>query len=143
MAVEVISTLEQLKTAYRKHYKHSKIDKPDISHCLLLVYAVECGLKAQYLQDNNGKSTQDFTSLPVSKKYSNDHKYGHGHSILEWVKEIKMPATIIGTFKDDDTRPLKQLHERLRYGVFSPNLEKPQIDLLNKIAKALHFSLNS
>jgi hypothetical protein len=137
MALEVISTVEQLKTAYRKHYKYSKVDKQDISHCLLLVYAVECGLKAQYLQDHNGKTTQDFTSLPVGRKYSNDHKYGHGHSILDWVRELKIPANIIDTFKDDDKRPLKQLHERLRYGVFSPNGEKAQIDLLTKIAEAL------
>lgn len=133
---EVISSVTQLMSAYRKHYNSSKAEKEDISHFLLLFYAVECGVKAQYLKDYNGKTTDDFTTLPTKKKY------GHGHHILDWLKELNIPATV-GHFKDDENRPLFDLHERLRYGVFSERLEKDQIAFLKKIAAGLHQSLNS
>ena len=134
---EVKSSLTQLISAYQKHYKYSKIgNKEEISHYLLLFYSVECGIKAQYLKDYNGKTTEDFINLPTRKQY------GHGHDILKWLKELKIPA-LIGDYKDNESRPIIQLHERLRYGVFSPQFEKEQIVLLKKIASFLTESLNS
>ncbi|MEY4905086.1 MAG: hypothetical protein RLZZ292_2901 [Bacteroidota bacterium] len=136
---EVISTLTQLIDAYKKHHKHSKTNKKEeISHYLLLFYAAECALKAQYLKNYNGKTTEDFLRLPINQKY------GHGHDILKWAKELNIPATVV-KFKEkpDAARPLIQLHERLRYGVFSLRLEKEQIDALKNIVDHLKDSLNS
>lgn len=136
---EVHSKVSQLIAAYQKHHKCSQIEKEQTSHQLLLFYAVECGLKAQYLMNYNRQSTEDFTNLmPI-----NNEKYGHGHDILSWVKSLNMPATIIGDFKDNNKHPLKQLHERLRYGVNMPQDDKKQVVLLKRIADALKESLNS
>ena len=128
---EVISKVTQLISAYNKHYKYSKIPQEQISHHLLLFYAVECGLKAEYLKTQGAQSTADFiNSFP-------NNKYGHGHNILEWVKELKLPASI-GSFTDNNNPlPLIQLHERLRYGTFSSVKEKDQIIILKNIAVAL------
>ena len=136
---EVISTLTQLIDAYKKHHKHSKTEnKEEISHYLLLFYAVECALKAQYLKDYNGKTTEDFVTLPTKQQY------GYGHDILKWSKELKIPANVINfEEKPNAPRPLIKLHERLRDGVFSPKLEQDQIAALKSIANHLKDSLNS
>ncbi len=85
-----ISSLTQLIDAYKKHHKHSKTEnKEEISHYLLLFYAVECALKAQYLKKYTGKSTKDFITLPIGKQY------GHGHDILKWIKELGIPASVV------------------------------------------------
>ena len=128
---DVVSRVTQLISAYQKHHKYSEIPQKQISHHLLLFYAVECGVKALYLEENNGQSTADFVNFFPNKKY------GHEHSILDWVKELNIPANIVSGFTDDHKLPLVQLHQRLRYGTFSPVLEKNQIIFLKNIAVAL------
>jgi len=108
---EVTSTLTQLVKAFKTHYKYSVSTKEEMSHILLLFYAVECGLKAKYLKEFNGTSTADFETLPVLKKY------GHGHNLWQWAVELKIPN--MGFKNDDKNRPISQMHERLRYGSYN------------------------
>ena len=85
---EVVSTKDQLKRAYKAHKKHSTTSNEDISHLLLLFYAVECGLKARYLWENKLSSTSDFETSNLNRKY------GHGHDIFMWCKVLKIPRRL-------------------------------------------------
>jgi hypothetical protein len=137
MAIEVTPTLNQLRNAYKEHFNCSQAEKEKISHHLLLCYAVECGLKAQYLHEQfclPTDTTAEFTRL-LGKPH------GHGHDILRWSKDIKLPNLAETEFQQDSARPLIELHQRLRYGMFSQNLEKQQIMFLKTIAKLLKQAL--
>jgi hypothetical protein len=130
---DINSTLSQLIFAFKTHGKNSRT-KEDISHWLLLFYCVECGLKAKYLKGFNGLTTDDFESLPIKKKY------GHGHDLSAWIKELKIPN--VGYIDDKNNRPIVRMHERLRYGTFtSASLEQSQINflkaMLNHLSKQL------
>ena len=129
---DVKSTLTQLIKAFKIHGNNSIASKEEISHLLLLFYAVECGLKAKYLKEFNGNSTSDFESLLAKK-------YGHGHNIWQWVIELKMPNM---GFKNDNNRPISQMHERLRYGSYNETaLEISQKNFLKSITAVLKKEL--
>ncbi len=130
MIEEINSTHTQLIGAFKKHHKFSQVEPEHISHYLLLFYAVECGLKAKYLKENGGNSTKDFETLPISKRH------GYGHDIVEWQKLLRIPN--FGYSDDSDERPIKQMHERLRYGAFNlSQKEKSQIKFLKDLATEL------
>ena len=121
-------TLTQLVGAFRKHYAFS-LNEDEISHILILFYAVECGLKANYLKKYNRLNTDDFEILPVNRKF------GHGHDLIAWVKDLKIPA--LGYIDDRKNKPIVQMHERLRYGTYSPKTEKSQVEFLRNLSAYL------
>ncbi|WP_160715078.1 hypothetical protein [Chitinophaga solisilvae] len=125
-------TLTQLIGAFKKHYAFSSKDD-QISHLLILFYAVECGLKAKYLKKYNRLNTDDFETLPVNKKY------GHGHDIYAWVKDLKIPA--LGYIDSRTNKPLVQMHERLRYGTYSAGTENLQVKFLRDLSLYLKKEL--
>ena len=131
----VHSTLTQLTSAYKAHYKlYKTASPPEPSHLLLLFYAVECGLKAYYLQENRLLSTEDFESPTMNK-------YGYGHKLAEWVQEVRMPASAI-SFVDDPNDPIENMHEKLRYGVSLSHLtQKKQVDFLQQVINQLKGKL--
>lgn len=132
---EIISTVSQMVSAFKKHYKISSPvgSTQEHSHLLLLFYAVECGLKAKYLREYNALNTSAFNALPVGKKY------GHGHNIWEWVKALKLPDN---GFMDDKNVPILQMHEKLRYGTFSTGtIGNKQITFLKYLASILNKGL--
>ncbi|MEY4934560.1 MAG: hypothetical protein RIS64_919 [Bacteroidota bacterium] len=138
---DIHSGVSELVKAARKHYKFATVDiaKEDISHNLLLVYAVECGLKAQYLRKHSKISTAAFIDLPSFKV--DNKKYGHEHDIMKWVKELSLPAHVKGSFRDSGNYPLESLHQRLRYGIVlrgrDMDSQKEQIAFLKRIMEAL------
>lgn len=66
----------------------------------------DTNVKTQYLKTQNAQSTADFINFFPNKKY------GHEHNILEWAKELNMPANIVSSFKDNNRFPLVQLHAK-------------------------------
>ena len=130
---DVNSSLTQLVGAYKKHLKFSQTDKKEeISHYLLLFYAVECALKAKYLKDKNSNSTEDFRLLGLSK-------HGYGHNLLEWQKALKMPNF---WYSEDVNMPIVQMHERLRYGTFgNSQKEQDQVKFLKDLVQCFKNNL--
>lgn len=125
---KIDSTVEQLIHAYKKHYKNSKVEKEDISHQLLLFYAVECALKAKFLKDNRQKSTACFEAMGMAQ-------HGYSHDIAALQKLLKLPEF---GYKDTPHTPIKHMHQKLRYGLFgSTQPEKEQVKFLKELAAHL------
>jgi hypothetical protein len=124
---DINSSISQLVGAFKKHYKNSTTTQEEISHWLLLFYAIECGLKAKYLRDKKLRDTADFESAGLNK-------HGYGHHITEWQRQLKLPNF---GYEDDKTLlPIVQMHERLRYGIFGSSArEKEQIKYLKDLAQ--------
>jgi len=114
MSKEVKADAQQLKGAFRSHNKIIKESKNNDSPSLELLrfYACECALKALYIQKNNLRDTGDFEHV----KGFHGKKYGHGHDILKWLGELKLP-NFAASFKDKEKDPLIKCHQKLRYGV--------------------------
>jgi len=108
---EVKATYLQLKGAFKNHGKVSEEgERP--SHHLLKFYANECGLKALFMKDNNLDDTSEF----AGKVGKSSEKYGHGHDLISWINEMKIPGFVI-PFEDNENDPIVKVHEKLRYGV--------------------------
>lgn len=107
---EIKATIPQLKGAFKTHGRASE-DGDKISHRLLQFYANECGLKALFLRENKLPDTGAFMTK-IGKKY------GHGHDLVRWMSELKMPGFTL-QYSDHDQDPVRQVHEKLRYGVES------------------------
>ena len=75
----------ELRKAYRQHSRCAQTGS-EISHYLLLFYAVECGLKSEYLLTNH------FTSI---EKLS-DERLRSSHDLGRWVKELRISAAAVG-----------------------------------------------
>lgn len=112
MKEEVIANPGQLKKAFKQ--KANAIEEANNlsnSHELLRFYANECGLKAQYLDRNRLKDTSEFENSPLGKKY------GHGHDLIRWIDDLKIPESAVKRPKKSRPFLFSQLHETLRYGV--------------------------
>ncbi|MEQ8704936.1 MAG: hypothetical protein RIC19_13500 [Phaeodactylibacter sp.] len=105
---DVRATVPQLKGAFRAHGKVAEQGE-GISEKLLRFYANECGLKALYLKENKLNDTGDLENQ-IGKKY------GHGHDLIRWMDDLKLPNFSF-KYKDIPYDPVKQVHEKLRYGV--------------------------
>jgi hypothetical protein len=103
---------------------------------LLLIYAVESGLKALILADKK---------LQTSKQ--DDSLREHGHDIKKLMKQLRLPATCgepkstFTALKPTETILLKAVHEAWRYGRhIQPEEEKELCLTLLQIRK--HISEN-
>lgn len=126
---EVKANYQQLKGAYKSHGKIAD-GGDDGAHNLLRFYANECGLKALFLRDNNLKDTGDLEE-------STGRKYGYSHDLRRWVDELKIPAFAI-PYNEHPNDPIKQVHEKLRYGV---EVDKKHLRYLSALYKALKKQL--
>ena len=102
----------ELERAYRLHRDLAQSDKVRTtqSHHLLLVYSLECGLKAAVMRRRNIDDTSMLGEI------------NFGHDLREFLKYLRAPATL--RISDHQTRQNepqtvqpKQLHEALRYGI--------------------------
>ena len=109
---EIEANISQLKGAFRAHGRTSE-DGATISHRLMQFYANECGLKALFLIENKLDNTGD-----LLKKTGK--KYGHGHDLVRWASVLKLPSFAL-RYLDHEHEPVRQVHEKLRYGVTSNN----------------------
>ena len=102
----------ELRRAFWQH-SHVAENGTSTAHYLLLFYAVECGLKAVYLQ------RKKFNSIEKIR----DEKLRASHDLARWVKELRLPARITGaipTFRlerDGSSWSVDQAHQAWRYGV--------------------------
>lgn len=77
----------------------------------MLVYAVECGLKAAWLRRNSLTSSADIAEL---KEY--------GHDLRYWVKKLHLPASVTNCQSSFRVRgggsfEISSAHQAWRYGV--------------------------
>jgi hypothetical protein len=121
------TTRRNFEDAYRYHRKVSDIpqDQRSVSHVLLLIYAVECGIKALLMRNMKAKSWDD---LQVNGVCGNS-----GHDLAEGLKGLGLSARLTvsrrRTVRDRDGRqedvPPPRLHEACRYAI---PLEDPDFD---------------
>ena len=113
----------ELRNAFNAHSIASK-NGTSTFHCLLLFYAVECGLKSIYYRKVNSS---------VIIEICDDKS---GHDLLSWAKKLMLPPKIImrdPKFKlrrDGETLEVTKAHEAWRYGALinltlSQNTTKP------------------
>lgn len=101
--------ISEYKTAFKKYncnYCSVNIDHP--YECLLLFYAVECGLKAYILKRKK---------LPNSSKIKN---VLNTHNLNNLLKEIRINKTISPSFRlqrDKSSHSTEIAHQAWRYGV--------------------------
>jgi hypothetical protein len=108
---EIKANIPQLTKAFKAHGRISEAGDT-ISHQLLRFYANECGLKAIFLKENKLQDTSAFEGQI-------GRKYGHGHDLAKWINELKIPHFAIKKYSDNDNNPVRQVHEKLRYGIVS------------------------
>lgn len=123
---EIKSTLPQLRGAFKRHSKIAD-EGSSPSHHLLRFYANECGLKALFIKENNLNDTGEFIVKPGIK-------HGHGHDLLKWMDELKIPGFIV-PFTDKSHDPLKKVHEKLRYGVDAHSEQLTFLSSLHAVIK--------
>ncbi|RJP33230.1 MAG: hypothetical protein C4527_04805 [Candidatus Omnitrophota bacterium] len=108
------SGFNELKKAYRLH-RDASLETKGISSCLLLFYAVECGLKSLYLRRNNFRTTKQIIK-------------NHGHDLNQWIKVLRLPAYLCGRHsfcleRDRNKKggvkkeSIQNAHQAWRYGV--------------------------
>jgi len=118
------ATPRELKDAFKAHTKIIKIEtNKDSSLYLLLVYAVECGIKSIYLKRNSLTGTDKIQDQSLISK--------DGHNLAFWIKELRLPPTIVGKYeeknypkipdfhldRDGSNWSMEKAHQAWRYGV--------------------------
>jgi hypothetical protein len=99
----------ELRNAFWRHFRQEAA-----AGYLLLFYSVECGLKSVYLRQNHLRTTAQIQDPELQEK---------GHDIARWVKELRLPASILQTGREfrlerDGTRHrIETAHQAWRYGV--------------------------
>jgi hypothetical protein len=101
----------ELRLAFRRH--EGKALGNSESELLLLFYAVECGMKAEYLTSNRLTSTAQITHRGVQGT----------HNLAEIAKALRVPASVSGACPGFKLRrgggsyDISYAHEAWRYGV--------------------------
>ncbi|MEA5550666.1 hypothetical protein VB713_06695 [Anabaena cylindrica UHCC 0172] len=135
------ASTRELKTAFQIHLDIIKAQpNQNISSHLLRFYAVECGLKTIWLiRNGNLKGTEKIQDQEMLTK--------HGHNLARWVKELKLPATALGKYRDYNKIPrfhlvkdascfhdLTQSHQVWRYGIkMNPEDESNLVEWLESV----------
>ncbi len=120
----------ELRKVCDKHF-HVSENEHLPSYYLLLFYAVECGLKAVYLQRRKFSRTDQITDETLRKS----------HDLMTWSKELRLPASITGKntsfrLQRDNTYRwrISRAHEAWRYGVvIEPADEEELISWLKRV----------
>ncbi len=100
--------LSELSHAFSKH----RAANATAPNPLLLFYAVECGLKAAWMQRNNCRNTAAINELLSSK----------GHDLMYWVGELRLSKALAGgprSFRlrrDASSNDISLSHQAWRYG---------------------------
>ncbi|MFM5980247.1 MAG: hypothetical protein ACKO9I_06875 [Sphaerospermopsis kisseleviana] len=142
------ASIHELKTAFYIHIGIIKAQKnPSISSHLLRVYAVECGLKRIWLRRAELKGTDEIQDQTMLTK--------DGHNLGRWVKELRLPAKIIGghsdfhgiprfhLVKDASIHDLKQSHQVWRYGIeMKPEDEIKVVKWLEDVCTWIEENMN-
>ncbi len=99
--------VSELRNAFWQH-----TDMREQSQYLLLFYAVECGLKAEYLRRMRLRTTEEI----------GDEELRGTHDLRRLAKELRLPANLISDLsfllqKDKSRWQINKAHEAWRYGL--------------------------
>jgi hypothetical protein len=114
--------ISELRKSFRRHRRTDLPQGP--SRNLLLFYAVECGLKATWMDKTRLLNT-DQIDLDLLKSY--------GHDLMFWAKKLNVPATVIQGGQQFRSRnkkkqyDLRKAHEAWRYGVEVDPTDEQQV----------------
>src|SRR5688572_23341771 len=111
------ASVREIGVAFRAHKQVAAMEVPyesRLSSSMVLVYAVECGLKHRLMRD---RRLADTTLLGGS--------FGDGgHDIREGLKQLRAPGELIRRLRDARTRQREAqsvlphvLHQAYRYGI--------------------------
>lgn len=139
-------TLRELKNAWVNLHAASQQRPRDNAHRLLLVYAVECGLKAMWLKQENRTL---FVAEDVART---------GHELNDVIKQLRLRAVFPTVFhlsdvKDERRNPIARrpyrmdtLHQAWRYGgeLVSPPVDDAAVEVaLEQINRLIEKGLAS
>ena len=117
MPQKINITRSEFRKSFQNHYTmyvNTDEGMPERTRCLILFYAVECGLKSLILK-NIGKNTYQ----EMQEYYDLCGKKMHGHDLKEMTREVGIetayPLKSIKLDKDRHIKP-KQYNELWRYG---------------------------
>jgi hypothetical protein len=120
---------KNFEDAYRQHLKASFVaaERRTVSHVLLLIYAIECGMKALLMRKFNARSWEELHP---------DRGCGtSGHDLAEGLKNLGLSARLTisrrRTAPDKDGRRedvnAAELHQALRYAIQLEDSDYPQM----------------
>lgn len=107
---ELHTSRREMERAFRNHKVLAGSGK-GLSHKLLLVYAIECGLKAELMKRAR---VEEYHSLPEEQRF--------GHNLREALRLLRVPATLtIRATQTNQREPQNvapdRLHQAWRYGI--------------------------
>lgn len=106
--------MSQLRQAFHAHLRASQQTQASCS-CLLLFYAVECGMKSIYLRRNRLKETSNISDQTLLSR--------DGHNLDRWVKELRISASQVGNTpyfrlkSGGSSLDIEKAHQAWRYGI--------------------------
>jgi hypothetical protein len=138
-------SLRELEKAFTTHWgivqnNHNQCS----SFYLILFYAVECGLKSIWLDNNDLRGTDEIEEQTLITK--------DGHNFATWIKELGLPATIVGKCHEPgypkipsfrlsrggSSLDIGKAHQAWRYGVnMKREDEKKLVEWLKKVCISL------
>lgn len=97
---------QHLERAFRAHWRHGTAAIPDDSHLLLILYAVECGLKVLLLQQRGLHSTERLDDDDLT------------HDLNKLLQRLGMRQHFVTCPAEPGTISIgaERFHEVLRYG---------------------------
>lgn len=121
----LITTRREMERAFRTHCSYHGLNNSS-SHRLLLVYAVECGLKALIMQDRRVNDTQG-----LAPDYDISHDLREGLKLVRAPRVLAIRRTITKQKNPQNVFP-KELHQAFRYGIHIED-EPGVVDDLKKV----------
>jgi hypothetical protein len=93
----VHASRDNLRQAFHRHHCAFQ-STTDACSYLLLFYAVECGLKSIWLKQKNLTGTDRIQDQTLLSK--------DGHNFAVWIKEIRLPKSVVGELFNNKGNPL-------------------------------------
>ncbi len=148
----VHASRDNLRQAFHRHHSAVQLTTETCSY-LLLFYAVECGLKSIWLKRKNLTGTD---RIPDQTLLSKD-----GHNFGVWIKEIRLPKSVVGELFNSEGNPLPfqtpcfrlasggahldtgKAHQVWRYGIpVDSQDQKALVEWLEKVCTWIKENLN-
>lgn len=148
----VHASRDNLRQAFHRHHSAVQLTKDTCSY-LLLFYAVECGLKSIWLKRKNLTGTDRIQDQTLLSK--------DGHNFAVWLKETRLPKSVVGDIFDSKGNPLSlqtptfrlasggahldtgKAHQVWRYGIpVDSEDQKSLVEWLEKVCTWIKENIN-
>jgi hypothetical protein len=148
----VHASRNNLTQAFHRHHSAVQLTRDTCSY-LLLFYAVECGLKSIWLKRKNLTGTDRIQNQTLLSK--------DGHNFAVWIKEIRLPKSVVGALFDSKGNPLPvptptfrlagdkahlntdKAHQVWRYGIpVNSEDQKALVEWLEKVCTWIKENIN-